>query len=267
MLIPIGEVVVNSFTNFNLFGQRDYIGLANYAALLQDEIFHKSIRNTFAYVIFTLFPSMALGLSIALLLNLKGYRTKLARTAVFLPYIVSMVSVSMIWMLMFDPTIGLFNKVLQWFGAPPKAWLMDPKLALPSIIVMGVWKSVGYSMIIYLAALQGVPGDYYEASQIDGANRWQQFWHITFPLLAPATFFLAVTGLITSFNVFDQVNIMTGGGPVNSTTVIVHQIYQRGFWEFKMGYASAQSVVLLAGVLLITALNWKFGGYGRQADR
>lgn len=267
MLIPICEVIVNSFTNFNLFEQRSFIGFANYEKLLGDEIFLISIKNTVVYVIFTIAPSLTLGLLIALLLNLKGYRSKLARTFVFLPYVVSMVSVSMVWMLLYDPTNGLFNKLLRLIGMPPKTWLMDPDLALPSIIIMGVWKAIGYSMIIYLAALQGISKDYYEASEIDGANRWKQFRYVTFPLLAPATFFLLITGLITSFNVFDQVNIMTSGGPVNSTTVIVHQIYQRGFWEFNMGYASAQSVVLLLGVLIITAFNWRFSGSGSRADQ
>jgi ABC-type sugar transport system permease subunit len=260
IFIPILEVFVYSFTNFNLFNGMKFIGLSNYKKLLTDEVFLIAVKNTVVYTIFTIFPSIILGLLVALLLNSKSVNTKAAKMFVFMPYAVSMVAVSMIWMLIYDPTYGLLNQLLKSFGLSPHQWLMDPKRALPSIMVMSIWKAIGYNMIVFLAAVQGIPRDYYEAAEVDGANRWYRFLHITVPLLAPATFFLFVTGVIHSFNVFEQVNVMTAGGPVNSTTTIVHQIFVRGFTEFKMGYASAQAITLMLGVLFITLLNMKFGG-------
>jgi ABC-type sugar transport system permease subunit len=260
ILIPIIQVIVYSFTDFNLFSGMEYAGLRNYQKILTDETFHLSVKNTLINTVFTIVPSMVLGLLVAVLLNVKLVNTKIARTFVFMPYAVSMVAVSMIWMLIYDPTYGVLNQLLKLIGLAPKQWLMDPAWALPSIIIMSVWKSIGYNMIIFLAALQGIPKDYYEAAEVDGANRRRQFLSITLPLLAPATFFLFVTGIIHSFNVFEQVNVMTGGGPINSTTTIVHQIYLRAFQEFKMGYASAQAITLLLGVLVITLINMKLGG-------
>lgn len=259
ILIPALEVVTYSFTDFNLFGQKRFVGLSNYAKLLKDDVFLLAIKNTLIYLICTIIPTMALGMAAAIVMNIQWVHTKTARTFVFMPYIVSMVAVSMIWMLLYDPSHGIFNRVLPLLGMAPKEWLIDPQWSLFSIILMSIWKGIGYNMIVFLAGLQGIPRDLYEAADVDGAGKWQQFMHITVPMLAPATFFLFVTGIIASFNVFEQVNVMTGGGPVNSTTTIVHQIYIRAFTEFKMGYASAQSVALLLGVLLITAMNMKFG--------
>lgn len=266
ILIPVIEVISYSFTDFNMFTGKQFIGISNYTKLLHDDVFMKSIRNTLIYLSCTIIPTMALGLLSAVIMNMKWVRTKLARTFVFLPYIVSMVAVSMIWMLMYDPTHGVLNSILRGLGLNAQQWLLDPKLALFSIIVMSIWKGIGYNMIIFLAGLQGIPQDFYEAADIDGASKWRQFVSITIPLLAPATFFLFVTGIIASFNVFEQVNVMTGGGPVNATTTIVHQVYTRAFSEFKMGYASAQSVVLLLGVTLITFLNMKLGGSKNKAE-
>ncbi|TDF98664.1 carbohydrate ABC transporter permease [Paenibacillus piri] len=259
IFIPALEVIVYSFTDFNLFEQKHFIGLNNYVKLLKDDVFLKSIQNTLIYLLFTIVPMMALGMLAAVVMNIKWVNTKVARTFIFTPYIVSMVAVSMVWMLLYDPSHGIFNRILIALGMSPKEWLIDPQWSLFSIVLMSIWKGVGYNMIIFLAGLQGIPRDLYEAADVDGAGKWHQFIHITVPMLAPATFFLFVTGIIASFNVFEQVNVMTAGGPVNSTTTIVHQIYLRAFTEFKMGYASAQSVVLLLGVLLITVLNMKFG--------
>ncbi len=260
LLIPIGEVIYYSFTDFNLFSERKLVGFHNFNLLLEDQVFLKAMRNTGVYFLFTLIPTMALGLLAAVLLNTTLFRTSWARALVFMPHIVSMVSVSMVWMWLYDPTYGLFNRVLSSLGFDTMHWLIDPKTAMPSVLVMSIWKGIGYNMIIFLAGLQGIPKDYYEAAEVDGASKIKQFLHITVPLLAPATFFLFVTGVINSFNVFEQINVMTSGGPVNSTTTMVHQIYLRAFTEFKMGYASAQSVTLLCGVVLITILNYRFGG-------
>ncbi|WP_248923870.1 carbohydrate ABC transporter permease [Paenibacillus hamazuiensis] len=265
IFIPAVEVVMYSFTDFNMFAPKHFIGLQNYMKLLKDDVFLKSVKNTLIYLVCTIVPTMALGMLTAVVMNIKWVRTKAARTLVFTPYIVSMVAVSMVWMLLYDPSHGILNRILQSLGMSPKEWLLDPKWALFSIIMMSIWKGIGYNMIIFLAGLQGIPQDYYEAADVDGAGKWHQFLHITIPSLAPATFFLFVTGIIASFNVFEQVNVMTAGGPVNSTTTVVHQIYLRAFTEFKMGYASAQSVVLLLGVVLITLINMKFGASKHKA--
>ncbi|GGD93922.1 carbohydrate ABC transporter permease [Paenibacillus nasutitermitis] len=260
LLIPIIEVIYYSLTDFNMFSGLKFIGFRNFSELWHDQVFLRSIRNTLVYLLFTLIPTMAIGLLTAVLLNTKLLNTSWARTLIFMPHIVSMVSVSMVWMWLYDPSTGMFNRILEALGIDALQWLIDPKTAMPSVILMGIWKGIGYNMIIFLAGLQGISRDYYEAAEVDGANVFQQFLRITVPLLAPATFFLFVTGVINSFNVFEQINIMTSGGPVNSTTTMVHQIYLRAFTEFKMGYASAQSVILLCGVLFITILNYRFGG-------
>lgn len=265
IFIPAIEVVMYSFTDFNLFAQKHFVGLQNYMKLLKDDVFLKSIQNTLIYLLCTIVPTMILGMLAAVVMNIRWVNTKVARTFIFSPYIVSMVAVSMVWMLLYDPSHGIFNQILAALGMSPKDWLLDPKWALFSIILMSIWKGIGYNMIIFLAGLQGIPKDYYEAADVDGAGKWHQFVHITVPLLAPATLFLFVTGIIASFNVFEQVNVMTSGGPVNSTTTIVHQIYLRAFTEFKMGYAAAQSVVLLLGVIIITMINMKFGASKQKA--
>jgi ABC-type sugar transport system permease subunit len=175
-----------------------------------------------------------------------------------------MVAVAMIWFWMFEPTYGLINRFLAIFGIPGQLWLHDANLALPSIILMSIWKSTGYFMVIYLAGLQTIPAYLYEAAAIDGASEWQKIIHITIPMLRPVTFFLFVTGLINNFNVFEQVNILTGGGPMNSTTTVVHQIYIRAFHDFVMGYAAAQAIFVLIIVAILTMMFFRYGS--REQD-
>jgi len=263
-LIPILETVWNGFTDKKIFETPNFIGLTNYIRILQDTYFIKSIQNTLFYVVFNLFGVMVIGLSLALLVNSKMVKTGVFRVAYFIPYIASMVSISIIWIWMFDPTKGFVNYLLGMVGVEGKRWLEDPKWALPAIIVMGIWKGVGYNMLVNLAGLQGVPDMYYEAATVDGANRWQLFWNITFPLITPTTFFLFITGMINSFNMFEQVNIMTGGGPMNATTTIVHQIYTRAFLKYQMGYASAESVLLMLFIGFFIFLSFRFGKQGND---
>ena len=173
---------------------------------------------------------------------------------------------SMVWLWIYDPTYGLLNMVLKAFGSSVQQWLQDPKLAMPCVILMGIWKNCGYSMVIFLSGLTSIPDSLYEAASLDGAGFIKKFLHITWPMLKPTTFFLLVTGIVNSFSVFEQINIMTSGGPLNRTTTIVHPIYRRGFLEFKMGYAGAMSVVLLLFSILITILVFKFGSGGQDVD-
>lgn len=255
--IPTFKVIMDSFTNYDMFTTRDFIGLKNYIELFKDDIFIKSMGNTFIYTIFTLFPTLIIGLLIALLANSTIIKTKICRTLIFMPHVVSMVAVSMIWIFLYDPTNGVFNQILKALGLPTFDFLMDPNMALSCLIVMGIWKGVGYNMIIFLSGLKSIPEHYYEAAKLDGSSSINTFFKITLPLLSPTTSFLLITGLIGSFNVFDQVNVMTNGGPLYRTTTIVHQIYTAGFSEYKLGYASAMSVILLIIIVIITVINFK----------
>jgi len=265
-LSPILVGLSFSFTNYDLYRTMEFVGLANYIRLFNDPLFVKSILNTILYALYTIVPSIALGLAIALVLNRPLFGLSFFRVSFYLPFIVSMVAASMVWLWIYNPSVGLLNALLELVGIEPKFWLHDPGLAMGSVAIMSVWKIVGYNMIIFLAGLQSIPRMYYEVARIDGANRLQQFFKVTFPLLAPTTFFLFVTSSIQAFNVFVQVNILTNGGPVNSTTTIVHQIYTRAFTEFKMGYASAMAVLLFAMVAVITMLNFRFGNRGTDTE-
>lgn len=262
--IPILETVWNGFTDRKIFETPNFIGLDNYIRIFQDAYFIKSIQNTLCYVVFNLFGVMVIGLSLALLVNSKTVKSGGFRAAYFLPHIASMVGVAIIWIWILDPTKGFINYFLGLFGIEGKKWLSDPGLALPAIIFMGIWKGIGYNMLVNLAGLQGVPDMYYEAATVDGANKWQLFWKITFPLMSPTTFFLFITGMINSFNMFEQVNVMTGGGPMNATTTIVHQIYTRAFLKYQMGYASAESVLLILLIGFFIFISFRFGRQGED---
>lgn len=266
ILVPIFVVFYYSITNFNLYSKPELVGLKNYINLLQDGDFLISLKNTLFYSVFTLFPQLAIGLLVAVLLYRESRLLPIFRTAFYIPNVMSMVCISMVWLWVFDPTFGVLNMILKALGFSTKQWLQDPDMAMFCIILMSIWKSCGYSMVIFLSGLTSIPDSLYEAASLDGANAIRKFWHITWPMLRPTTFFLLVTGIVNSFSVFEQVNIMTGGGPLKRTTTIVHQIYRRGFLEFKMGYASAMSVVLLAFSILITALVFKYGSGGQDVD-
>ncbi len=266
ILVPIAVVFYYSITNFNLYSTPDIVGFKNYINLFTDSDFLTSIKNTLFYTIFTLFPQLALGLCVAVLLYRKSRLLPIFRTAFYIPNVMSMVCISMVWLWIYDPTFGVLNIILKAFGASTKQWLQDPKMAMFCIILMSIWKSCGYSMVIFLSGLTSIPDSLYEAASLDGGTALQKFWHITWPMLRPTTFFLLVTGVVNSFSVFEQVNIMTGGGPLKKTTTIVHQIYRRGFLEFKMGYASAMSVVLLLFSMLITFFIFKYGSGGQDID-
>ena len=265
-LLPIFETIFNSFTNSDMFSKNDFIGLENYINAFSDEYFLVSIKNTILYVIITVTITMVVGLLFSVIMNSKLVKTKYARTGLFLPHIASMVSVSIIWIWLYDPTKGIFNFLLESVGLNGIEWLSDPKFAMLSIVMMSIWKGIGYNMLINLTGLQSIPEMYYEAATMDGANKIQSFFHITIPLLTPTTFFLFTTCIISSFNVFEQVNVMTGGGPLNVTTTVVHQIYTRAFTQYQMGYASAQSVIALLIISFFILLSFRFGKKGDDLD-
>ncbi|ODR33401.1 carbohydrate ABC transporter permease [Eisenbergiella tayi] len=266
LLLPILNTVINSFTNYDLYEKRDFVGLRNYVDLIHDSLFIQALGNTLFYSVLYIIPSMGFGLLLALLLSNEGKGFKFFRAAFYIPYVISMVCASTIWMWIFDPANGILNQILKVFGQPGGTWLKDPDIAMYCVVFVSVWKSLGYCMLINMSGIKGIPGYLYEAAQLDGANRFQRFIHITLPQLSSTTFFLFITSCISSFNVFEQVNVLTAGGPLNKTTTIVHQIYTRGFTQFKMGYASAMSVVLLLIVSIITLVNFKYGNQGKDID-
>ena len=266
ILIPIVMVLYYSLTDFNMYQIPDFLGLKNYVNLFHDEEFLGSVKNTLFYTVVTLTVQLSFGLFLAVLLYRKSRAVPFFRTALYLPNVMSMVCVSMVWLWLYNPNFGLLNSILKMIGLPPQQWLINPDQAMLCIIVIGIWKNCGYSMVIFLGGLTGIPYSLYEAAELDGAGAIRKFINITWPMLRPTTFFLIETGIVNSFAVFEQVNIMTDGGPLNRTTTVVHQIYRRGFLEFKMGYASAMAVLLLIFSLVVTMLVFKFGNKGQDVD-
>jgi multiple sugar transport system permease protein len=256
-LLPVAIAAYLSFTNYDVFTKLDWIGTANYEDVFQDELFWRALWNTTTYTVWSIPLSMAIGLGLALLLNQKLRGLGVYRTVYYVPVVTSMVAVAMIWIQLFDPLYGVISNAFESIGIRGINWLGDPNLAMPSIIAVSVWKVIGWNMLIYLAGLQGIPDYLKEAAAIDGANAWQAFRKITLPLLQPTTFFIFVTSLIGAFQVFDQVYVMTGGGPAGSTTTLVHQIYNAAFKALDMGYAAAMSFVLFAIILVVSLFSIK----------
>ena len=259
-------VLFYSLTDFNMYQIPGFLGLKNYSKLFHDSEFLASVGNTLLYTVVTLTIQLVLGLLLAVLLYRESRAVPFFRTALYMPNIMSMVCVSMVWLWLYNPNFGLLNSFLKLIGIPAQQWLINPNQAMFCIIIIGIWKNCGYSMVIFLGGLTGIPQSLYEAAELDGAGVFHKFLYITWPMLYPTTFFLLVTGIVNSFAVFEQVNIMTNGGPLNRTTTIVHQIYRRGFLEFKMGYASAMAVLLLVFSLIVTMMVFKFGNKGQDVD-
>ena len=266
VLVPVFAGLAFSFINYDFYKKMDFVGLKNYIDLAHDAEFVRSVFNTLYYAFFTIIPTLAIGVVLAVLVN-KGIRgTKVFRTCMYVPNVGSMVALSMIWLWIFDPTVGFMNQIVTALGLPAQQWLFNEAAAMPCLIIMGIWRSAGYNMVISLAGLQSIPNDLYEAARIDGAGELKQFFAITLPMLRPTTFVLLVTGCNNSFMVFEQVNIMTNGGPLNSTTTIVHQIYKSAFLNFKAGYGSAMAMILLAMTIVFTLLNFRFANQDNGTD-
>lgn len=257
-LLPVVYALYLSFTNYDVFTRQDWVGLTNYQFVLEDELFWQALRNTLVYTAGSIPIGMVLGLGLALLLNTRIRGLGLYRTAYYVPVVTSMVAVSMIWLQLLDPLYGVLSTALEVIGLRGVDWLGDPNLAMASIVIVSVWKTLGWNMLIYLAGLQGIPEHLKEAAAIDGASRWQTFASVVLPLLAPTTFFIFVTSLIGAFQVFDQVYVMTGGGPANATTTVVHQIYNAAFKALDMGYAAAMSFLLFGIILVVSLANLRY---------
>ncbi len=246
------------FMDWGLINKATFTGLSNYKELLSDSIFWLCLKNTAIYSFVKVPLNLILSLLLAILLNKEIHGRNIFRTVAFLPAVCSSVSVAIIWKPLLESTKnGLINHLLSFIGVSPIPFLSSTFWSMPSVIGVGIWKELGYFMIIYLAGLQGIPKSYYEASSIDGANSWTQFFNITLPLLAPTTFFAFVTSLIGSFQIFDLTTVLTDGGPANSTNTLVMYIYQNGFKWFRMGYASALALVLFLIILAVTLVQNK----------
>jgi multiple sugar transport system permease protein len=242
-----------------LRGRYTFIGFENFTDLLEDTIFLKAVVNTLIYVISIVPISAGLALILAVLFNTHFRLKEFFKAVFFAPMVTSTVAAAMVWLWLYNPQFGLFNVILKLFGIPGQPWLMSSHQALLSIIIFSVWKSLGYNMIIYIAGLQAIPDVYYEAARIDGAGSIQQFFRITLPLLTPTTTFILIYNSILSFQVFDQVFVLTGGGPAYATTVVVLELYQQAFLKYRFGYASAMAMVLFVFILSITIGQYAIG--------
>jgi multiple sugar transport system permease protein len=251
-LLPILSSAYISFTDWDLLTDAKWVGLQNYKDVFTEEKSLNAIGNTFKFIAGYLPLILILGVLLAVLLNRKIKGLKFYRAAVFVPVITSWVAVSIIWRWLLNGQSGLFNYLLSLIHIQGPVWLQDFFWAMPSIIAVSVWKDLGYVTIILLAGLQEVPEEYYEAAEIDGATPQQQLLHISIPMLTPALFFVVIISMINSFQLFDQVMVMTGGGPAGSTSTMVEQIFKNAFKSNRMGFASAQSWVLFALIFVVT---------------
>lgn len=256
IVFPVVASFFLSFSEWDLLSPMKFVGVNNYVNLVSDETFWKVLWNTFYFTLGTVPVGIALALLLAVALNKKIRGVKLFRAMYFLPVISSTVAVAIVWQWMYNPHFGLLNYILSLIGIDGPLWLSSTTWAMPAVIITSIWKGLGFNMLLFLAGLQGIDAQYYEAAKIDGANSVRQFVHITIPLLSPTTFFVTVMCIINSFQVFDQIHVMTQGGPARSTSVLVHYLYQNAFQYFKMGYASAIAYVLFIIVFVVTMLQF-----------
>jgi len=261
LLFQLGPILASlwlSFEKWDIMSPPIFVRLKNYIDLVSDPLFWQGLKATAYYTVIGVPIAVSLGLVVALLLNRKIKGLKLFRTMYFTPVVCSMVSVAVVWGWLYNRDFGLINSLLKGIGLSPLDWLGDERLAIPSLAIMGAWKTIGYNMVLFLAGLQGIPQQLYEAAEIDGATSWSKFRYITLPLLSPTFFFISITSIIGSFQVFDQVYIMTKGGPGNATRVYYFYLYENAFKFYRMGYASAMAYILLCVILLLTFVQIKF---------
>jgi len=254
LFIPLGWAILLSFQDAKSFGPSTWIGLDNYRTLFADDVFWQVLVNSVVFTVATVPTSVAIGLALAALLNKALPARGLLRTIIYLPIVISGLVTSLIGLLMFDEGVGILNGIFRAIGWSEISWQTSGPLAMTSVVLMTMWTRVGFAMVIYLAGLQDIPEGLYEAATLDGASGWQQFRHITVPMLRPATLFLVVMNVIWSFQVFDVVYVMTNGGPGNSTSMLVTYAYEKGFGPTRdFGYGATIGVVLFVLTLIFTA--------------
>lgn len=262
VLYPILRSLYMSFFTWTVGATaQPFVGLGNYVKLFHDPQFWNALRVTMEYTVVSVVALIVLGFVAALLLERDSLANRIVRSVFFFPTVVSLVTMGLVWKFMLDPSIGFVDGVLAAVGLPSPAWLTSTGLALPTVIFVGVWKSVGFAMILFVAGLKGVPVDRYEAARIDGANRLQTIWSITLPSIRPTMLFTTMILTIQSFQVFDLVYVMTGGGPLYRTDSLVNLMYRDGFVNYDTGYAAAISWVLFAIIMLISLLQLRLFRY------
>lgn len=246
LIFPIIYAFIGSFFNWNpMMGKMDFTGIDNYVNVFQTPIFYKAFINTLIFTFVVTFFRVALGLMLAVFIDGLRYLKSFFRMVYFLPVVSSIIAISLVWVWIFEPTSGILNQILNVFGIPSLGWLKDQYLALPSIMITTIWKDVGFSMVFYLAGLNNIPKSLYEAADVDGAKRLQKFFHIQLPMLAPQTMLIAVTGIITYIQLFDQVFMMTEkAGPNNATISLVYLLYDEAFNNFRFGTAAVIAFII-----------------------
>ncbi len=259
IFIPMGVALFISFQKWNLLSSMRFVGLANYFKMFSSGHFWNSVLVSLLYVAGTVPVTIGLGLIIAIMLNQGIRAVSFYRIMIYLPVITSMAAAAIVFQYLFEPNIGFFNHVLSIFGIPPMQWLNDRHQALIAVIIVGIWKRIGYNAIILLAGLQAIPKYYYEAATIDGASRFQMIRSITIPLLSSVTFFVTVMQIIASLKVFTSIVVMTEGGPARGTDVLPYFLYKNAFQYHKMGYASAVAIFLFSIIFIFTLLQFKYG--------
>ncbi len=257
LFLPILWALQLSFQETKGFGTPQWVGWDNYVRLITDPVFWQSMWNTIVFTVLTVPIDLAAGLGLAVLLNSVLPARGVFRTVIVLPMVISGVASGMIAMILFYESSGLINKILSALGLSPVAWQSQGVPAMISVVIVAIWLRVGFNMIIYLAGLQSISPELYEAARIDGASKWQQFRSVTVPLVGPSTFFLLIMNVIASFQVFDLIFVMTGGGPGNSTSVLVTYAYRNGFQIREQGYGAAIGIVILLITLVFTFVQWK----------
>lgn len=257
---PLGYIFYLSFTDWDFMSpDKLFVGLDNYRYLLTNPEFYQALKVTALFGLGSVIPIMVGGLLLALLMNSKLRTSGIYRAFIFSPWVTPTVAVSIVWSWIFQPDVGYANHVLSWFGIAGIGWLQDSHWALIAILIVTLWKSVGWAMIFYLVALRNLPSDLLEAASIDGAGAWRSFRHITLPLISPTTFFLAVILTIQSLQAYDQINVMTQGGPAGSTRTLLYLYYQSAFEAFNVGEASSVAVVIILICVLLSGCSFLIG--------
>lgn len=258
--IPLGYVLYLSFMEWDFMSpDKLFVGLDNYRYLLQNPAFYQSLRVTLWFCLGSVIPSMAFGLLLALLLGDQGKGGAIYRTMMFAPWVTPTVAVSIVWSWIYEPEVGLANSLLNMIGLDGVGWLKDPDWALAGILIMTVWKSAGWCMIFYLIAIRNVPADLLEAAELDGANKWDKFRSVTLPLISPTTFFLVIVQLVAAIQTYDQINILTQGGPSGSTRTLLYLYYQSAFTSFQIGEASSVAVAIILGCAALSLIAFTAG--------
>ena len=260
-VLSAGPIIASfgiSLTDWDLLSPAEFVGLDNFATLLSNDRFLLALRNTAFFTLTSVPLGLILGLGLALALDQPIRGIAIIRTAYFLPVVTSTTAIALVWLWIYSPQGGLLNAVLGVFGIPPEKWVSDPFWSMPSIVAMSVWQGLGTTVIIFLAGLQGIPQEFYDAAAVDGAGRWARFRHVTVPLLTPTIFFTGILAFIGAFQVFDQVYVLARPGePSRSTITLVYFIYEAGFDNFKMGLAAAASWILFLIVAILTILYFR----------